>query len=312
MRRRLSARRESAAAGAPIFVLAAPRSHSALIGAMLGCNPAAFGVAELNLFVADTLEDAWVEMAVCRQGQMHGLLRTVAQLFAGEQSLAAVAMARRWMMRRLHWPSARVFEEICARAAPFRVVEKSRAHLRDPECLARTAEACPEACYVHIVRHPRAQGLAMAEGGEDDAALVMPVLDLLVQNDTPKPDELWAAIELRIASFLATIPPERQMRIRAEDVIAAPETQLAAIAAALGLPADKNAVAAMLHPEASPFAAIGPLGANFGDDPDFLRRPSVPSRPAEATSLEGPLPWRPGGAGFADAIAERARGLGYS
>src|SRR5688572_23841882 len=158
----------------PIFVLAAPFTSGAMVGAMIGCNPAAFGVAELNIFVADTLEDAWLEMARHRQAQMHGLLRTVAQLVAGEQSLAAVSMARRWVMRRMHWPVSRVFGEIRARAAPFRIVEKSRAHLRSAEHLKRIAEACPDACYVRLMGDARAVDSAVAADGEEELALFRP------------------------------------------------------------------------------------------------------------------------------------------
>src|SRR5690348_11238289 len=126
---------------APIFVLAAPHSYGALIGAMIGCHPAAFALPELNLFVSATLEGLWSEMADRGQVQIHGLLRLVAYLFAGEQTIAAVAMARRWLTRRMHWPTRRVFDELRAAAAPLRLVEKSRIYLRDPECLARIAEA---------------------------------------------------------------------------------------------------------------------------------------------------------------------------
>jgi Sulfotransferase family len=296
--------------GAPIFVLAAPRSCSALIGAMIGRNPAAFGVAELNLFVADTLEAAWLEMARHRQTQMHGLLRTVAQLYAGEQSLAALAMARRWAMRRLHWPTRRVFDEIRSRVAPFRLVEKSRAHLRDAECLARIAEACADACYVHVVRHPLAQGTAMAIEGEDDAALIRPVGALRPSREED-PEELWAAVEDRIAAFLADVPADRQVRVRAEALLSRPTGELAALAAALGLPADADAVSVMLHPEESPFAMHGPIGANFGDDLQFLRSPHFRRRSIDVPTLDEPLPWRRDGACLSPEIARRARALGY-
>jgi hypothetical protein len=296
---------------APIFVLAAPRSYSALIGAMIGRNPAACGVAELNLFVADTLEAAWLEMARCKQAQMHGLLRTVAQLYAGEQSLAALAMAQRWVLNRVHWPVPRVFAAICARAAPFRIVEKSRAHLRNAECLVRIAEACPEAYYVHVVRHPQMQGGAMAVGGEEDAALLRPAIAQTHRQAEWDPESLWSEVEARIADFLADIPAARQVRVQAEAFLAQPDREVAALAAALRLPADAAAVAAMLHPEESPFALMGPVGANFGDDPQFLRNPHLHPYPDEEANFDAPLPWRQDGAGLRTATREQARALGY-
>ncbi len=263
----------------PIFVLAAPFTGGAMVGAMIGCNPAAFGVAELNLFVADTLEDAWLDMARHKQGQMHGLLRTVAQLVAGEQSLAAVSMARRWVMRRMHWPVSRVFNEIRARAAPFRVVEKSRAHLRSPEHLKRIAEACPDAHYVRLVGDVRTKGSAVLGGGDEELALFRPVAGPARKKPELDPDRVRREVEKRIAAFLATVPAERQVELPVEELFARPEARLGELCAALALPADEAAVAAMLHPESSPFACIGPVGANLGDDPHFLRAPHFPAPP---------------------------------
>ncbi len=252
---------------------------------MIGCNPAAFGVAELNLFVADTLEDAWLEMARHKQGQMHGLLRTVAQLVAGEQSLAAVAMARRWVMRRMHWPVSRVFSEIRARAAPFRIVEKSRAHLRSPEHLKRIAEACPDACYVHLVGDVRKEGGAVTGGAEEELALFRPAAAPARKKPELDPDRVRREVEKRIAEFLAKVPAERQVELPVEELFARPEARLAEFCAALALPADEAAVAAMLHPESSPFACIGPVGANLGDNPHFLRAPHFHTAAPAATAV---------------------------
>ncbi|HWT30107.1 MAG TPA: hypothetical protein VN240_03680, partial [Propylenella sp.] len=75
------------------------------------------------------------------------------------------------------------------------------------------------------------------------------------------------------------IPAERRAYLVAEDLFAQPEQRLASLCTALGLPADEAAVAAMMHPETSPFARIGPAGASLGDDPDFLRDPHFRAPP---------------------------------
>jgi hypothetical protein len=86
-------------------------------------------------------------------------------------------------------------------------------------------------------------------------------------------------VEKRIAAFLATVPAERQVELRVEELFARPEALLSELCAALALPAEEAAVAAMLHPESSPFACIGPVGANLGDNPHFLRAPHFPAPP---------------------------------
>jgi hypothetical protein len=282
------------------------------VGAMIGRNPAAFSIPETNMFVSDTLEGLWSEMADRQQLQIHGLLRTVAELFAGEQTISAIAMARRWLTRRMHWPTNRVFEEIVTRAAPFRIVEKSRIHVRNRDAMDRIRLAAPNASFVHVVRHPRTQGAAMLQAEGEWKEFTRQMVEPGNVRSEPDPQQLWLKVETGIEQFLATIPAERQVRLRAEDLFATPETELARVATALGLPADERAVTAMLHPEDSPFARIGPFGAQLGDEPEFLRDPLFRAGSLEAASLDGPLAWRADRSGFNPEVLERARALGYA
>ena len=72
----------------PIFVLGLRPADTALVGAIVGRNPDAFGLPELNLFVSPTLEGLWLEMPNQRHGQthIHGLLRALAYIYGGEQT----------------------------------------------------------------------------------------------------------------------------------------------------------------------------------------------------------------------------------
>ena len=63
-------------------------------------------------------------------------------------------MAQRWMMRRLHWPTNRVFDELRNCVAPLRLVDKSSVYSQRPKCLQRVRADCPDAFYVHVVDHP--------------------------------------------------------------------------------------------------------------------------------------------------------------
>ncbi len=278
---------------------------------MIGRHPAAFGLPELNLFVSDTLEGLWSEMAESRQVQIHGLLRAVAYLFAGEQTMAAIAMARRWLTQRMHWPTSRVFNEIRATVAPFRIVEKSRVNVRDADCLERIRETCPDAYFVHLVRHPMAFGTAVLAEGDKSRRAVQEMLETASEGLILDPQLLWLGVERRIASFLEGIPARRQIRLRIEQLFEAPQARLTGLARALRLSTDQAAIDAMLHPERSPFAGLGPVGANLGDEPQFLRNPTFPVRVLQRTTLEGPLPWRRDRAGFRDDVVKRARSLGY-
>ena len=69
------------------------------------------------------------------------------------------------------------------------------------------------------------------------------------------------------------VAPERLVLLRMERLLADPQLEISDLCARLDLPIDEITVADMLHPENSPFAGVGPVGANLGDDPAFLRDP---------------------------------------
>ena len=68
--------------------------------------------------------------------------------------------------------------------------------------------------------------------------------------------------------------------MRIESLLDDPRGELSKLCAQLDLATDEAAVTEMLHPENSPFATLGPVGANLGDDPAFLRDPTFPPVPA--------------------------------
>jgi hypothetical protein len=72
--------------------------------------------------------------------------------------------------------------------------------------------------------------------------------------------------------------------------LADPSDRLRSLCRRLKLRADDEAVGAMLHPERSPFASMGPVGANLGDDRDFLRRPRVDWQALQAHLWSLPVP----------------------
>ena len=112
-----------------------------------------------------------------------------------------------------------------------------------------------------------------------------------------------------VCEFLETIPDDRKLLIRAEDVLGSPDVTLSAIVEWLGLQNDLEALDAMKHPERSPYARFGPPEARYGDNALFLRSPVMPAPPAEPDNLDAPLSWR---AGFQPDVKELARQFGYT
>ena len=99
---------------APLFLLAPPRSYTSLINAMLGQHPQCFGLPELCLFNVEYLMELWVRTSDEMGSEAktrHGLLRAVAEIYAGEQTMDSVRMANHWCAaRQLHDRSASIYQ----------------------------------------------------------------------------------------------------------------------------------------------------------------------------------------------------------
>ncbi|MEM9386831.1 MAG: sulfotransferase [Pseudomonadota bacterium] len=296
----------------PLFILGSPRSFTSLINGMLGQHPQAYGMPELNLFVTDSVRDLIEEFAGYRQIQIHGLMRVVAQLYGAEQSLVSVDMAKRWMLTRLDHSTQDVYLELCERVAPLRVVDKSPVYSSKPEYLARLMEAFPDAYFLHLLRHPRTQGVSIMKIAKGMMAILSNSVDYSADPPVVDPQISWLDVQQNIVEALANVPAHRQMTLRGEDVLNAPSSALRKICRWLGLRTDDEALEAMMHPEDSPYASLGPLGAHLGNDINYLRSPALRHARIRPSSLEGPLPWRQDDVGFSDEVRAMAERFGYS
>jgi len=257
----------------PIIVLGTRSTAVAVVGAMLGRNSAAFAFPQLNLFVSETLEGVVTAAVDTSNTHLHGLLRALAYIYGSEQTIISVGMARRWIMRRLPWPTSQVFDELRRRVAPQRVIDKSPVYSRNAKCLERIRKSSPDAYYVHVIEHPLTPGAATKRNVTPNTGQQSP-------NDKVSPrDQLqWLEAQRGISQGLTGVAPERLAVLRMESLLADPRSALADLCGRLDLPNDETAVADMLHPEHSPFAGPGPVGANVGDDPAFLRDPTFPPK----------------------------------
>ncbi len=158
---------------APILVLSGPGMPGATLAAALGRNPGAFGLPALNLALEPTIDRYLDSLSGLRAGQMHGLLRLLALRLGGEQTIAAVAMARRWLMLRTHLPTDRILHEIAALFAPRRIVLPVTAELFDPGAAERLAATWDDAILVQTCIRPHNHAtLLMAEAGGAAAILL--------------------------------------------------------------------------------------------------------------------------------------------
>lgn len=303
----------------PVFILAAPRSYSSLVNAMIGQHPELYGLPELNLFQCDLMEEfntglnadgsskspVWKTMR-------HGLLRTVAQLYAGEQTVEAIHMAERWLARRAERTSTEVFHEICTALAPLRVVEKSPGILRKHAFMDRMLEAFPNARFIHLLRNPVDQGQSVlkAKGGIG-VLLAMNCVDYRGEAAALEPQILWHDTQVQILRFLDKLPETQFVTLRGEDMLNNLDTTLAELCRWLGISDDAEAIAAMKRPEDSPYSCFGPANARLGNDVNFLASPALREGIVAPSALNMPLPWRTDGAALHPRVQALASELGY-
>ena len=273
---------------APVFVLATARSYSSVVTAMVGSNPDMVGLPELKLFLyptigelAASLPEYWRKRGVTHRSP--GLVRAVAEFLFGDQSAASIASAQAWLRERPRWSGAKALDVLLEHIYPQTAIEKSPENVMTPVALRRLSAAYPRARYLHITRHPASTVRSMREHWHRTMPN-QPFDELEVSCVVS-----WLDINQRICRFGATLEGDRYLKLRAEDVLNQSVAQLRSIARWLGVRADDDAVAAMCHPETSPFACFGPpdTGVIGGGDPGFLASPT-PRRAVLPHTLEQP------------------------
>jgi hypothetical protein len=296
----------------PVFILASPHSEVSLISAMLGQHPRAYAVPELNLFTVGTLVEMFDFLP---SGRTRGLIRALAQLYCGEQTIETAETARRWIFRRLKRPTGEVHQELCRKIGPLRLIDPSGLHseVRRRDALERILYTYPDAHFLHLVRHPRTQGEAWLRNPVGLGQLfALGSVDVGPRQRSPDPQIDWYRRNAALLEFLSDMPRDRRLRMRVEDILADPRQYLRELTDWLGLDWSEDILEAMLHPERSSYCRPGPFGAEGGGDTSFLASPHYRNQTREPEDLAGALPWRPDGKGFRPELVALAHSFGYT
>jgi len=293
-----------------IIILAPPRSFTTVISAMLGQHPQLYGLPETHFFTCDSV-DEWT--TVYRgTDRMNGALRAIAQLIFGEQSRPTVCLGWQWLQARSCRTTAEVLRLLGQRVAPRVLVEKTPSAAQRLEAMQRMLREFPRARFLHLLRHPQSQVQSRLERRLSLQGNGRPTsLAEAAQAMGGDPARLWLATHQVILRFLRDVPRTQQFRIRAEDLLSAPDEPLRAIASWLGIRSDGEAIEVMKHPERSAFANQGPPNALRGGDEKFFSDPVLRSPSGVPPPLDAPLPWADG-AVLSQRVRRLARSFGYS
>jgi hypothetical protein len=311
----------------PLFVLCPPRSFSSLISGMIGEHPDCYGLPELALFLGDTLAESWNGFLAVRRARLaghaatevlnsdlalrhvvgrDGLLRTLAQLHDGAQTLDTVRRANQWIVQHSDWPVRKVFDHIQELVGGKVLVEKSPAFTRQRGYIKRMLDAFPKARILHLLRHPRgtAESVIGIRYEISRRANVSPAKD---------PERVWRDTHETILAITEDLPLGQCMRLKGEALLSDLDNYLPQICEWLGIRADREAITAMMHPENSPYARRGPPGAPLGNDPNYLENPALDRErlaKLKEPRLDGELSWRPGET-FTPETLRLAKQFGY-
>jgi hypothetical protein len=292
----------------PLFILSPPRSFSSVVCGILGQHPQCYGLAELHLFFADDLGGV---MKGTYRGSMvaDGLLRTLAQLHDGEQTEDSIVRARQWTLTRSTWSIRKVFDHIQELVGPRVLVEKSPATTYNREYIGRLLRHFPKANLLHLTRHPRSTG--------ESLGVLRSRFPRLHQATRGRahldPERIWRVSHKVAITTTVDLPPGQYMRLRGEALLGNLPFYLQQICEWLDLRSDAEAIEAMMHPENSPYAKLGPRGARYGNDPSFLENPVLDHErlaKMKEPGLDGELSWRPGET-FAPETRQLAKQFGY-
>lgn len=296
----------------PIFILTSPYSYSSVISTMLGQHPKTYSVPELNLLIGDKISEVYDSQP---PNGLQGLMRTIAQLYTGEQTVESIEAARRWFYLRTNRPTKDIYVELCQKISPLRMIDKSTVYT-DPNrsgIFERMHAYFPQANYLHLVRHPRTQCQSWLRSPEALSNLIdLESVERLAKQTVIDPQLDWLRRNQAIVEFLKTIPEDKKMRVCGEDLISDPKPHLQNICSWLQLDKSESSLEAMLHPENSSYSCMGPYGSDGGSNQSFQVSPELRLQSDIPAELEGRLPWRADSKPFKPELVELAQQFGYS
>lgn len=297
----------------PIFVLAAPRSFSSISASILGGHPEAYSVPELNILNKEHMKEFMEEFRDIFLLQTHGILRTISELYAGEQTMETIAMSQRWLIKRAERKTSDIYQEICDRIYPLTLIDKSPGYTLLPQRLARIKKYFPDAYYLHLTRHPIDMNKSMCklERGKLLAALSNSI-DSSKENEIIDPQLMWYTCNANILEFLKYIKKENKLTIKGEEIMNNREEALKKICSWMNWKWSSCVYEQMIHPEKSHYAQFGPVGAELGSDPNYLRSPRLRQNNIIISSLEDNLDWVEKGRKLYPHIKKMALDFGYT
>lgn len=204
--------------GPAIFILSPPRSGSTLLRVILGGHPQLFSPPELYLLSFNTMKERRDKLSGRFAFFREGLLRAIMQLRGVDKEDAERIIAAEEEQNTSTHTFFRAMQEW---ADGKLVIDKTPGYALQPNALRRAEAEFDGAMFIHLVRHPMAT-IASFEDVRVDL-VTGDERDPLPESARKRGELWWLISHEHILSFLQTVPAERQIRVRYEDLVKNPE-----------------------------------------------------------------------------------------
>lgn len=260
--------------GKVLIILCPPHSFSSVVSTMIGQHPELYGFPELNLFSSNSVQQ--IINAKSPRGKIAspGLIRTLAQEHEGIQTSETILRAIDWVLERKDWSTQQLFEYLIDLISPKIGVEATPTTCKKKKYLERAYNWCPNAYFLHLTRHPVSTHKSIKEffAHRDQKKNSWSKKE---GNNLTDGFFVWYYMQKNIVNFTNSLPVGQTMRLKGEDLLSQSDLYLPQIATWLGVSSEPEAIAAMKHPENSPYAYVGPSPCLGGNDPTFMRNPTL-------------------------------------
>lgn len=256
-----------------IFVLCPPRSGSTLLRVMLGGHPELFAPPELDLLSFQTLRERKQHYFGRKSFWLEGTMRAVMELkkCSGDES-------RKIMEEYEHQDlTTREFYRLMQDwMGDRRLVDKSPSYALDIGILKRAEAWFENPLYIHLQRHPCGMIRSFQDVRLDQVFYPFP-------HDMTRralAELMWTLSNQNIVDFLKSVPAERRMIVRFEDLVNQPEPIVAQISEFLGIGFRTELLDPYDKKSQRMTDGVHPLSRMLGDE-KFLQHESIDRKIAD-------------------------------
>lgn len=217
-----------------VFILSPPRSGTTLMRVMLAGNPALFAPPELELLPFDDLGQRVEAYSGMAGLWLEGTTRALMEVLDCQAEHAAGLM-RGYEKERM---TTAAFYGLLQDAIGDRLlVDKTPSYAVQMQILRRAELLFEEPLYIHLLRHPCGMIRSFLDYKMDQNYRIRYNARQKFPYSSRQIAELvWTISHQNIRGFLASIPPERHMRVSFENLVRGPEAIMRSLARFLEVP----------------------------------------------------------------------------